>query len=450
MARARGGSSGSAWALVIFGAGFFISLLLAIVFYTQVKGAQQGEKSAEDRLAEFANPNEQSSQEIETLRSGNMSVVGALMDERAWLREAVGGDTNKSREEIQASLTSLGLEGASLLQEVNQLQNELDGANEMRQTLESELDDARTRAEAAELAKNDLDQSYKDSLSSLQATLDQTADALAATQLKIQDQKTSLDGDMADTRNEYVGQIAALEQQISDMDVIIRDLKDKLAEFGGKGGQDPGPGNLTRVDGRIISMGGGPNEVYINLGRADRLQMGMTFEVFDANELVKLTEYNRLRGKATIEVVSVDEAASLARVVRAERGLAIAENDTIVNLVYDPTATYKFHVYGDFAFDDSTGSDGRDRIISRIRQWGGKVSDELTYDVDYLVLGAEPPLPSQPPEGEVDPVKIAEYVQARREYETYQQLIGEARSESLNIPILNQNRFLALVGEYDR
>lgn len=451
MARARGGSSSSAWALVIISALFFVSLLMAIVFYTQISGAQQAQKGAEDRLAEFANRQQQNDQQLNNLRTNGRTVVGALVNERAALRTAVAGDPNKSKEEIDASLTSLNMQGASLIQEVTRLQNELSGATDLQQTLQDELADARKRANAAEQAKSDLDKSYQDSLASLQSTLDQTSDALTATQQKIQSQKSTLDGEMADTRKEYQDQIASLQQQVADKDKEIADLRKKLFEIGGKGGTDTATNNLTRPDGHIVSMGSGPNEVYIDLGRKDRVQLGMTFEVFNANEPVKLTNYNTLRGKATIEVVDINDASSLARIVRSERGLNISEGDEIVNLVYDPQATYKFYVYGNFDFKDGeNGADGRERIISRIRQWGGEVSDDLTYDVDYLVLGAEPPLPTAPPEGTVDPTAIANYVAAQREYEKYQELIGEARSPSLNIPILNQNRFMALVGEYDR
>lgn len=453
MARARGGGgSGSAWALVFFGAGFFICLLLAIVFFTQVSGAKQGEQNAKSKLAEFASPSEQSSPEIETLRADGDSVVGALMLEREWLRILVANDQNKSKPEIEESLKSLGLEGASLLQEVASLQNELSGSNNLKQTLEQELATARTRANDAEQAKSELDQSYKDSLGSLQATVDQTTDALDSTRQKIQEQKTTLDGEMAGTREEYVDQIAALEQELSDTKKVIDSLRKELFAAGGKLGQDSGPGNLTKADGRIISVIGGRSEVFLSLGRADRLQMGMTFEVFGANELVKLTEYGELRGKATLEVVSVDESASLARVVRLTRGRSITEGDAIINLVYDPQATYKFYVYGDFKLEGSsgTGADGKDRIISKIVRWGGEVSNELSYDVDYLILGEPPPLPPAEGQGDVDPVRIAQRVQAQREYQTYQELIGAATSPSLNIPVLNQNRFLALVGEYDR
>jgi hypothetical protein len=450
MARARsgGGGSGSALALVFFGAGFFISLLLAIIFYTQVSGARQGQESAEGRLAEFANPAEQNSPDVESLKAGNGSVVGALLDERHWLRMVLANDPGKSQQEMESSIIALGVDGRSLLQEVARLHNEDAAMKELNSTLEQDLAQARSRADEAEKAKSDLDQSYKDSLATLGATVDQTGDVLKSTQDNLKAQKTTLDGQMADTRSEYVDQIAALNTDISDRDAEIRRLLKEIDGLKGTGEVDPGPGNLTRADARIISIIGGRPEVYISLGRADRLQMGMTFEVFDANELIKLNEYDKVRGKATLEVVNVDDAASVARIVRLDRGEAIKDNDQIVNLVYDPQTVHKFYVYGEFNIDGS--GNGHDRIVSKILQWGGKIADEMTYDVDYLVLGAQPPLPTPPPDGEVDPRKIAEYVAAQREYETYQQLIGEARSPSLSIPVLNQNRFLALVGYYDR
>ena len=453
MARARsGGGSGSAWALVFFGAAFFISLLLAIVFYTQVSGARQGQDKAEAELAEFASPSEQSSPDIDALKAASGSVVGALTEERNALRTLIANDPGKSQAEITAAAGTLGVAGRSLFPEVARLQNEVSALQELNNTLQQDLDKASARAAAAEQAKADLDQSYKDSLANLGATVDQTGDALKATQSKIQEQKSTLDGQMADTRGDYTTQIASLDDSIGERDAEIRRLLKIIDDISGPSQLDPGPSNLTRADGRIVSVIGGRPEVYISLGRSDRLQMGMTFEVFDSNDLVKLNEYQQLRGKATIEVVSVDEAASVARIVRLDRGQAVGDNDQIVNLAYDPDAILKFYVYGDFDIDGQgvANAEGRDQIISKIRQWRGQVADALTYDVDFLVLGAEPPLPTPPPEGEVDPVKIATYVAEQREFETYQQLIGEARSDSLNIPILNQNRFLALVGHYDR
>ena len=57
-------------------------------------------------------------------------------------------------------------------------------------------------------------------------------------------------------------------------------------------------------------------------------------------------------------------------------------------------------------------------------------------------------LPDPPPPGELDTTKIEKYAAARKDWDTYQRLMGEARA--MKIPILNQNKFLVLVGYYHR
>jgi len=452
MARARsgGGGSGSAWAVVVFGAGFFICLVMAIIFLTQVSGARQGEQDAKKALAKFASPAEQNSPEVTALGEGGGSIIKALLDERAWLRSTIAQDPGKSKPELETGLKNLGIEGRALFQEIKSLQDKYAALDQEKEALEEALTNARLRADEAEKAKADLDQSYRDSLASLNDTIGQTTDALDATQDQIKEQASTLSIQMADARGESRDLVGSLEEQVRVKDTEIARLLRIIDDLGGGNRTDPGPGNLTQADGRIVSLIGGRNEVYISLGRSDRLLMGMTFEVFGSTELVKLDNYEKVRGKASIEVISVDDGASIARIVRLERGASVKDDDIIVNLAYDPDSTYKFHVYGDF---DVLGTgvataEGRATIESKINQDGGEISDELSYDVDYLVLGSEPPLPSAPPDGEVDPVKIEVYIRQQQDFQTYQQLVGEARN--LDIPVLNQNRFLALMGHYDR
>ena len=90
----------------------------------------------------------------------------------------------------------------------------------------------------------------------------------------------------------------------------------------------------------------------------------------------------------------------------------------------------------------------RKLVDSKIRSWGGVITDDLSYNVDYLVLGIEPPLPDALSANEIDPVLIARNVEQKRAYEQYHKLIGQART--LAVPVLNQNRFLALTGHYER
>jgi Na+-transporting methylmalonyl-CoA/oxaloacetate decarboxylase gamma subunit len=73
---------------------------------------------------------------------------------------------------------------------------------------------------------------------------------------------------------------------------------------------------------------------------------------------------------------------------------------------------------------------------------------ELSYDVDFLVLGMEPELPVAPDPDETDPVVLENYKVAREKYLTYQSLVNQARQ--LSVTILNQNRFLTMVGYYRR
>ena len=208
---------------------------------------------------------------------------------------------------------------------------------------------------------------------------------------------------------------------------------------------------IAQADAVITGLVGEQDRVYLNRGRRDRITLGMTFEIFDDGHLVRLEDTGgELRGKGTIEVIDVRDTSSTGRVVRVERGQNVEEGDQLVNIVYDPNATNRFFVYGDFDIDN-TGEPqvtDRRRIENLITTWGGRLNEALSYDVDFLILGEEPPLPEPLPPGVIDPVRIAQNVEAQRNYETYQQLVGEARN--LNIPILNQNRFLNLIGYYRR
>ncbi|MEM9019186.1 MAG: hypothetical protein AAGC44_01375, partial [Planctomycetota bacterium] len=69
-------------------------------------------------------------------------------------------------------------------------------------------------------------------------------------------------------------------------------------------------------------------------------------------------------------------------------------------------------------------------------------------EVDYLVLGKEPEFPADLDPGVIDQVLIRENEEKRVAYDTYQKLVEEAKR--LRIPILNQNRFLVLIGYYQR
>ena len=170
----------------------------------------------------------------------------------------------------------------------------------------------------------------------------------------------------------------------------------------------------------------------------------------DRKGKVEVDPKNNKRGKATIEVMSVGENSATCRIVRQERGRPILEGDLIANIVYDPNVTYRFFVFGDFDLNNTGQSTKTDKqVVERmITEWGGKLGDSLSYDTDFLVLGPEPKKPEELPADVVDFVKRSAYAEAKKEYDRYQDLLKDARS--LSIPVLNQNRFLSLVGYYRR
>ena len=212
-------------------------------------------------------------------------------------------------------------------------------------------------------------------------------------------------------------------------------------------------------DGRVASILGDKKLVYIDRGRADHIIRGLTFEVYDAAVGIVRNQFDEFRGKATIEVVSVEDRSSKCRIVRRLPSQEILEGDVIGNVVYDPSMILKFFVYGEFDIDSigqATQSDRR-RIELMVQQWGAQLVSsqvpggdpaEINYDVDFLVLGKQPALPEEPGEDVVDPLVLKQYERSKTMYENYHSLVAEG--QALSIPILNQNRFLTMAGYYRR
>ncbi|MCB9852493.1 MAG: hypothetical protein H6819_05320 [Phycisphaerales bacterium] len=135
----------------------------------------------------------------------------------------------------------------------------------------------------------------------------------------------------------------------------------------------------------------GNSLLYINLGRNDGVSLGMPFAVYSANEAIPANG----RGKASIEVVSVDKGTSECRIVSPPSpDDPILEGDGINNILLARTRgkQHTFVVVGDFDvdFDGTPDPRGRESIIRLIEREGGRVVDEVTPLTDFLVVGAEP------------------------------------------------------------
>lgn len=200
------------------------------------------------------------------------------------------------------------------------------------------------------------------------------------------------------------------------------------------------------VDGRVVGADPTQNVVFIDLGRADRVVLGMSFEVYSNAGVIRPDSQGVYPpGKATIEIIRINEGSSVARIVRQSRGNPIVNGDVLANAVYDPEKVYHFVVYGNF----DTNGDGAPRpeeqtaIKGIISQWGGIIDDDLSGRTDFLVLGDRPVLPPQPLPN-VPIAIIQEYIRKSRVVDEYDRLFHAAVQAS--IPILNQNRLYTLTG----
>lgn len=455
-ARVRSGGGVMAYAvgLVIFVILFVACLIAAILLYTQVNKAQVAMKDATSETDKLIRRPEREIPEIRQLldNARKESVVGALHRENHALKLLIHSDANISAEDLRKLKEDAGVaSGVTFLGDLKRLMAERKSAEDRIKTLEKNLDEASKRAKEIEESKSARDQSYKNTEGALNSKLNALTEAqtayeqtVVAEQKKLNDRIQELQGQIKKAQDELAAKVAQYEEEKLRLTKRIEDLTPTR-----KGGVEV-PDPTLLADGNIMAVDSDQNLVYINRGRTDHIPLGITFAVYDRNAQIDKDKYGELQGKATIEVVSVSDQSSTARVIRLDRGKTINEGDVIANVAYDPKQVYRFFLFGNFDIDitgQTTPADRR-RIETLVSGWGARVVDKLSPQVDFLVVGEEPAAPQALPPGTIDPVLIAQNAEQQRIYMEYQRVLSEARS--LKIPILNQNRLLALVGYYKR
>lgn len=197
-------------------------------------------------------------------------------------------------------------------------------------------------------------------------------------------------------------------------------------------------------DGSVFLVDQVAGVVHVNLGSDDRVYQGLTFSVYDRTAGIPRDG----KPKAQVEVFSIDPKISAARVLSFDPKNPIATGDLIANLIWDPTGQNQFVVVGDFDVngDGKADYDGVSRIETLIQKWGAAVAKEVTSGTDYVILGDEPKVPTEPtPEVQTaDPTAQERYDAARQRNVQYHQI--RQRAEALWVPIFNYDRFLYFTG----
>ena len=102
-------------------------------------------------------------------------------------------------------------------------------------------------------------------------------------------------------------------------------------------------------------------------------------------------------------------------------------------------------MYGNFDTMHSGNASvfGANEVKAWIKDWGGEVSETVSGDVDFIVLGERPQLPPQPG-GNAAIESINFYLAQQKQAQRYDELLKQATDTA--IPMLNENRLRTLLG----
>lgn len=436
MARARtGGNTSAAWAITALAAGFGVCLVLAIVLYAQSGGAQQELASARAEVASLVNSGEAQLPVVAEARSAATSSGGSL----------VGVLLQRINEAEQAAAVR-GDELEAARAELSGLQSRFDDQAARVQAAEG-------RASAAAAERDQLRAAYDQQAAALQASVDRFQQVNATLQADLDAMRSSLTGTMGEARTELQGRIDQLQVELTG---ARRELDDAVAALDRATQRRAERAARVAVpDARVVSVLDNGSGAFLNIGTNQRVTLGMTFGVFNPSSLVKLGDAQgdteEVPPKAVLEVYELAPGTATARVVERRPGARLAPGDPALNIAFDPERRLKFFVFGDFDVDgDGVATEGEaQRIRGLIQRYGAQLSDGLDFDVDFLVLGAPPRLPRELVGSEqTNPVRIREFNAALDEFNRLTELLAQA--ERFTIPVLNQNRFLDLIGYYTR
>lgn len=456
MASRTSTSVGMGITVTLMGVMLLATFILAIVFYGQKQKFQRELADLRLKQAAVIAPGEENTDRVtELIRDassapgGRRTLVSHLDQSLQTAMYRITGSRNQSMDGLQAQLQRIeGAGNTSLISLIDQ-------RNAQIARLEKSIADAESARAAAE--------------ADLQAEVDRVeriqqdrAETLAALNEEIGRYKTELDRyrsmvhSTIDENNGRVDQIRSMASQVET------GLRERIAQYDEKAIlQQAVIDQLRRerasevlrptdefalVDATIVGTEGAQRQAFIDVGRSNRVVLGMSFEVYSNAAAIRAdADGNYPPGKATLEVIRIDENSSVCRIVRENRGNPIVVGDVVANAVYDPNKQYEFVVFGNFDSnrDGISTPQERNAIVSMVDGWGGKVSEELTGRTDFLVLGDQPILPPTPaPDAPI--VVIQEYIRKQRDRQTYDELFRTATQTG--IPILNENRLYTLTG----
>lgn len=460
MARVLQQSIGSLKVLFLFVGLWLVSTVVLVMLYTGLEDLRSENLRLTNANARLISPSESSSIPlVQQATPGGDTVVGLLERARgetaALATGVVGDDVATTRTKLEDFL--------KLVQSDRIVPNPEDYASISYHEAITMLYDAFSAEQGRRV---DLEQRVGE----LQTGLDEAAKASAQQKEEFEERARELGRQLADVegdrdryRNERDSQVAAMEREYDERrqqsDADLTQERQRSAAFEEQLGQAQnrftqlqeklgslmaGPQELSTArqpDGQIITAIPGDEVVYINLGRKDRLVLGLRFAVYSAESGIPTDGH----AKAQIEVVSIDDKSAECKIVDVAPNDVILRGDLVANPIYDRNRAVSFVVVGEFDLDHDgrPDPDGALAVESMIADWGGTVSTEMSGLTDFVVVGASPRLPRRAA-GSESAVQSQRSARMQEAYDRYTRIVESARA--LSVPMLTQEVFLNFLG----
>jgi len=442
--------------ITLLGVACLTLFILTIVFLSKYNATQRNYTQFQTEVEDYIRNDERQTDKVQRLRTlaaesqPRKSVVTFLNDSLQSSMQTISGSPGDTAAQMADKVAKV--EGASS----NNLIGVIRSRDAAIAALESQLkqaQDDRTTA-LADLANETqrvraIMASHQKTVDTMNADIERYKSEVESYRADVNKTKTFMESEIERIRERAAQTESVMSERIRGLDGENLQLKDRLARLtAAKTDSIIKPqAEYALVDGEIIGLNQSSNQVTISRGRQDKIILGMTFSVYSDATAIKpdpnTGEYPR--PKAKIEVINIGETSSTCRITEETKGNPVVRGDVVANAIYDPAKVYTFLVYGNFdANGDGIATAGEAADIrAMINAWGGTVTDELSGDVDFLVLGQRPQLPPRPAAGQPD-VVLSEYIRLDGLVQKYNQLLAQANSTSL--PILNENRLYTLIG----
>jgi hypothetical protein len=347
---------------------------------------------------------------------------------------------------------SIDVNTIGLLGTLGRTKNKLDASVENIGAMQTQLDDFMQRLLQTEQIANDKVkqlQDEKDQLTQKALQVQAGYDELKELMEESTDEQVQLcfeDLTKARERAEQLNQeFLKTQAEYEVASQTLKETRKQLAKFTGRPDTEP---QIREPDGHILMLDEASKIVHLDIGRKDNVYPGLTFGVYDRNVPIPPDG----KGKAEIQVFNIDENISVAKILTTDPQNPVLKGDVVANLVWSKDQTNLFVVAGDFDLDGNGERDyeAERKIKGLIDTWGGKVQPDVTINTDFIVLGTTPQVLPRPTYDEIsiDPLAMDKYEKSLQRLEQYKKIKEQA--DKLQIPLLNYERFLYLIGYKDQ